>query len=116
MFVPALAVAGPVLLTDRSALPVTLVTAVALLLLLFGSAFVPKTVAVLLKVPVNTGLMVAVSVNCALTPEASEGNEQVTLPLFPTPGSLQPAAGPVFCTIEKNVVPAGNGSLSVAAT
>ena len=68
MFVPALAVAGPVLLTVRSALAVTVVTAVALLLSGFGSAFVPKTVAVLLRVPVKAGLMFAVSVNCALAP------------------------------------------------
>ena len=115
MFVPASAVAGPVLLTDRSALAVTVVTAVALLLPLFVSAFVPNTVAVLLKVPVNPGLMVAVSVNCALTPEPRVGNEQVTLPVLPAPGSLQTADGPVFCTREKNVVPAGSGSLSIAA-
>src|SRR5882672_3126667 len=116
MFVPALAVAGPLLLTDRSALAVTVVTAVALLLPLFGSAFVPNTVAVLLKVPVKPGLMVAVSVNCALTPEPREANVQVTFPALPTPGSLQTAAGPVFWMRAKNVVPAGNGSLSIAET
>src|SRR5438067_604784 len=108
MFVPAMADAGPVLLTERSALPVTVVTAVALLLALFVSAFVPNTVAVLLKLPVNAGLMVAVSVNCALTPDPRDANWQVTLPAFPAPGSLQTAAGPVFCAREKNVVPAGN--------
>ena len=51
------------MMTDRSALAVTVVTAVALLLALFGSAFVPETVAVLLRLPVEPGLMVAVSVN-----------------------------------------------------
>ena len=60
------------------------------------------------SVPVKLGLMFAVSVNCALAPEARVGNEQVTLPGFACAGALQVAAGPVFCTSELNVVPAGN--------
>src|SRR6185295_9415385 len=114
MLVPALAVDGPVLLADTSALAVTAVTAVALLLLGFVSAFVPNTVAVLLNVPEKAGLIVAVSVNCALTPEPRVTNEQSTLPVLPTPGRLQTADGPVFCTRETNVVPAGSESLSIA--
>ena len=116
MFVPAFAVAGPVLTMVRSALAVTVVTAVALLLPGFVSAFGPEMVAVLLRLPVKLGLMFAVSVNCALAPEANwpiVPIEQDTLPLLPAPGSLQTNVGPVFCTIETNVVPAGSGSLNV---
>jgi hypothetical protein len=58
--------------------------------------------------------MFAVSVNCALAPEAKLPTEQFTLPLLPTPGSVQTKAGPVFCRIETNVVPAGSGSPNVA--
>jgi hypothetical protein len=42
---------------------VTVVTAVELLLPGTGSAFVPEIVAVLLKLPVRAGLMVAMRVN-----------------------------------------------------
>src|SRR5882672_7769091 len=107
MSVPAFAVAGPVLLTTRSADAVTVETAVALLLPGFVSAFGPLMVAVLLKVPLTLGPMFAVSVNCALPPEANwpiEPIEHDTRPLLPTPGSLQTNVGPVFCTIETNVV------------
>src|SRR5216684_7997674 len=109
MSVPAFAVAGPVLLIARSADAVTLVTAVALLLLGFVSAFGPVMVAVLLRVPVKLGSMFAVSVNCALPLEANwpiVPIEQDTLPLLPAPGLVQTNVGPVFCTIETNVVPA----------
>src|SRR5258707_3223374 len=108
MLVPACALAGPVLLTARSATDETVVDAVALLLPGFVSAFGPKMVAVLLRVPVKLGSMFAVSVNCALPLEANwpiVPIEQDTLPLLPAPGLVQTNVGPVFCTIETNVVP-----------
>ena len=116
MSVPAFAVAGPVLLTARSADAVTFVTAVAMSLPGFVSAFGPEMVAVLLRLPAKLGLMFAVSVNCALAPEANWPSvpiEQDTLPLLPAPGSVQTNVEPVFCTIEAKVVPAGSGSLNV---
>src|SRR5438445_11188914 len=73
-------------------------------------------VATLFRLPVKLGSMFAVSVNCALAPEANwpiVPIEQLTLPLLPTPGLLQTKVGPVFCTIETNVVPAGRESLNV---
>jgi hypothetical protein len=114
--VPAFAAADAVLTTIRSALEETVVDTVALLLLGFVSAFGPEMVAVLLRVPVALGSMFAVSVNCALAPEANwpiDPIEQLTVPLVPTPGVLQTNVGPVFCTIETNVVPAGSGSSKV---
>jgi hypothetical protein len=113
MLVPAVADAGPLLVMVRSAVDVTVVFAVALLLPGLVSAFGPEIVAVLLRVPEALGSMFAVSVNCALAPEAKLPMEQVTLPLLPILGVLQTNAGPVFCTIETNVVPAGSGSLNV---
>src|SRR5580700_508570 len=106
MLVPAFAEAGPVLTTAKSAIDVTVVTAVELLLPGLGSALLPVMVAVLLRDdPTKFELTFAVSVKVALAPEAKLEIVQVTLPLLPTPGLLQMAAGPVFCTSEANVVP-----------
>src|SRR5436305_27358 len=113
MFVPAFAEAGPLLLMVRSADAETLAVAVWLLFAVFGSTFVPDAVAVLLRGPVNVGVMFAVSVNCADAPEANCCKEQFTVPGLPGAGLLQVAAAPVFCTSELNVVPGGNGSENV---
>src|SRR5438270_9624165 len=110
MLVPAFAVAGPLLLMVRSADADTVAGAVWLLLFVFGSAFVPLTVAVLLSAPVNDGLMFAVSVNWLDAFEASAWSEQVTVPELFGAGVLHVAAGPVFCTSELKVVPAGSVS------
>src|SRR5258706_2326156 len=113
MLVPAVADAGPLLVIVRSAVDVTVVTAVALSLPGLVSAFGPEMVAVLLRVPVALGLMFSVSLNCALPPEAKLPIEQVTLPLLPILGELQTNVGPAFCTIETNVVADSNGSVHV---
>src|SRR4051794_40189680 len=110
MSVPAVAVAGPFLTTARSAEPDTVAAAVWLLLFGFGSALSPVTVAVLLSVPVNDGLMLAVSVNCADAVATSCCSEQFTVPGVFGAGDVQLAAAPVFCTSELNVVPAGSVS------
>src|SRR3954468_1344174 len=110
MSVPAVAVAGPLLLMVRSADADTVAGAVWLLLFGFGSALLPLTVAVLLSAPLNAGLMFAVSVNWADAPAASGCNEQFTEPGVFGAGVPQVAVTPVFCTNELNVVPAGSVS------
>src|SRR3954468_9205193 len=110
MSVPAVAVAGPLLTTPRSAEPDTVAGAVWLLLFRFGSAFGPVAVAVLFSVPVNAGSMFAVSVNWLEAVVASCCNEQVTVPGLFGAGVLQNAVGPVFWTSKLNVVPAGSVS------
>src|SRR6266436_5054193 len=75
----AVAVAGPVLVTARSAEAVTVVDADAVLLAAFGSGSLPVTVAVLVMLSAVTGA-VALIVILALAPEASEPAAQVTVP------------------------------------
>src|SRR4051794_24038441 len=111
MSVPALAVAGPLLLMVRLADVVTVDVAVAALFKVFGSAFSPLIVAVLFSVPANVGLMFAISVNCADATFGSAANVQFTVPGLPTPGSLQTAVGPLFWMSELKVVPAGRLSM-----
>src|SRR3954471_20128344 len=110
MSVPAVAVAGPLLLMVRSADADTVAGAVWLLLFGFGSAFSPVAVAVLLSVPVKLGLIFAVSVNWFEAAAASGWSEQVTVPALFGRGVAHVAAGPVFCASELNVVPAGRVS------
>src|SRR5229473_5788785 len=73
------AVAGPVLVIDRSAEAATCVAAEAVLLAVFGSGSLPFTVAVLVTVPAVAGA-VALMVIVALAPEARLPTEQVTVP------------------------------------
>src|SRR4051812_28023167 len=98
----------------RSADADTVAGAVALLLFVFGSAFAPVIVAVLFSVPLNVGLMFAVSVNCADAPLFRIGNMQLTMPLLPAPGFVQVAEGPLFWISELKVVPAGRVSMRTA--
>src|SRR5947209_11148620 len=56
------------------------------------------------------GLMFAVSTNWFEAPEVSAWSEQVTVPVLFGAGVTHVAAGPVFCTSELNVVPAGSVS------
>ena len=106
MSVPAVAVAGPVLLIDRSATRLTVVVAVALLFapLLSSLALVAVTVAVLVIWPCVAGLMCAPMLNVRLAPDANAPKEHVT-----TFGAvwLHPDDAPA------NVVPAGSVSVTV---
>src|SRR5438309_1492876 len=79
MALPAVAVAGPVLVMARSAEAVTWVDADAVLLAAVGSGSLPPMVAVLVMVPAVAGA-VALIVIVALAPEASEPALQVTVP------------------------------------
>jgi hypothetical protein len=52
------------------------------------------------------------SVKVDVTPAAINGQVHVTVPLVPLDGTLlQSAAGPLFCTIETNVIDGGSGSV-----
>src|SRR5881396_2189084 len=73
------AVAGPVLVIDRSAEATMVVDADAVLLAVFGSASLPLTEAVLVMVPAVAGA-VALMVIVALAPEGRLPTEQVTVP------------------------------------
>src|SRR2546422_6521876 len=80
MSVPAVAVAGPVLVIDRSAWPPTVVVAVAVLLAVLGSGVTEVTVAVLVIVPVVVGLTVTAIVIVAVVAAARLARVQVTVP------------------------------------
>src|SRR6266513_2116408 len=82
MGLPAVAAAGPVLVTARStdlAAALTWVDADAVLLAALGSGSLPPMVAVLVMVPAVAGA-VALIVIVALAPDASEPTPQVTVP------------------------------------
>src|SRR5438132_879950 len=106
MSVPAGAVAGPVLVIDRSANRWTFVIAVAMLFapLVSSPALVAVTVAVLVRVRVVVGAMCAPMLNVRLAPAASLPNVHVTS--F-GPVGLHPDEAPA------NVVPAGSVSVTV---
>jgi hypothetical protein len=106
--------AGPDLLIARSAeaAPVTTVTAGKLLFSELGSGVALEIVAMLVKtVPaaVPPGIC-ATSVMVALAPDAKVGIVQVTVPLFPTPGSVQ--AQPAGADTLTKVRVAGSGSVT----
>src|SRR2546427_623822 len=106
MSVPAAAIAGPLLVSARSATRCTIVGAVAMLFVALVSslALVAVTVVVLVRVPVVVGAMCAPMLNVRLAPAASVLNLHVT-----TFGAvwLHPEEAPA------NVVPAGSVSVTV---
>src|SRR5437899_93332 len=106
MSVPAAAIAGPLLVSARSATRCTIVGAVAMLFvaLVSSPALVAVTVVVLTIVPWVAGAMCAPILNVALAPGASAPTVHVT-----TFGAvwLHPDDAPA------NVVPAGSVSVTV---
>src|SRR5690349_16336152 len=91
----------------------TLVEADELSFVEFGSGELPEMVAVFVKV-VNSGVVLGtctVRVNWADRPLAKEAKVHVTVPFVPTAGVEQLNVGPVFCTRETKVTPAGSGSV-----
>src|SRR2546423_13227364 len=113
MMLPATAVAGPLFTIDTSAEELTVVITVELLLAGFESALDVDAVAVLLTIVpfVTVGAACTVTVNCALPAFGSSAIVQATLPLVFGAGVLQAAAGPVSCTSEMKLMPAGGVSL-----
>lgn len=101
---------GPFFVTLRSALAPTVVDAEEVLLLTFVSGVDEATFAVFVKtVPFGVaGGMLAVTLNVAEAPAASEAIEQVTVAPV-----VQVNTGPVVCDSETNVIPAGSVSLIV---
>src|SRR5438105_2899154 len=102
MGLPAVAVAGPVLVTPRSAEASTEVVADAVLLAGFGSGSLPLTVAGFVMLPAVVGA-VALIVTEALAPLASEPTDQVTVP----------DALAILEVAETKVAPAGRVSVTV---
>jgi hypothetical protein len=97
---------------ETSALAVTVVNAVDVLLPGFGSVVVVVALAVLeITAPAAPGLMWTVIENVA-EPGASEAIVQLTVPVPPTEGFVQENVEPVVCDSETNVVFAGTASLS----
>ena len=103
-FVPAVTVAGPVLVTARSAIGVTVVPTFAELLDESVSKSSDETVAVFEIVVVLPGLMTRL--NCADAPLGNLTTNLLTLPFTPTPGFEHDAAGPVFCGATRTSSPA----------
>src|SRR6266496_4291643 len=115
MLLPAVIVAGPLFVTERSAEALTVAELDWLLLPGVGSLVVDDAEAVFVSVVLFTTFAPTfkTSVKVAEEPEASVPIVQFTEPLAPTAGFVQLNAGPVFCASETNVVPAGSVSLSV---
>jgi hypothetical protein len=113
MFAPASSKGEAVLTTPMSALVVSVVVAVELLLLALGSGDVVVTLAVLLIVPVALELIWTVTENVAEAPLISVASMQVIVPVPPAEGVVQENAGPVVCDSETNVVFAGSTSARV---
>src|SRR2546429_346872 len=111
MFVPAMTVAGPVLVTARSAWVLTVVVAVALLLPGTVSVVEVVAVAVLLSVPLFAalGLTRATNWNEADCPLASDA--MVSLIALPVLFSVK--EGPLAWLCDTKVVPAGSVSARV---
>src|SRR5260370_225477 len=88
---------------------------VGLLLPGVGSLVVDDAEAVLVSVVLFAKFVptLKMSVKVAEAPEASVASVQLTDPVPPTDGFVHVNAGPVFCVLETNVVPAGSVSLSV---
>src|SRR2546425_482146 len=103
MGLPAVAVAGPVLVMARAAEAVTEVVADAVLLAAFGSGSLPLTVPVLVMLPA-VARAVALIVNVMLAPESRVPTAQVSV----LEALVQPGLA------ETKVTPAGR--LSVTTT
>jgi hypothetical protein len=102
------------LVTTRSALALTVVDAVELLLPAFGS-LAEVTVAVLLLGPFGAEEAIWTTIaKVAEVLEVSAAMEQETVPVPPTEGFAQMNAGPDGCDSETNVV--FGGSVSVMVT
>src|SRR5437879_2257362 len=94
-FVPAVTVAGPVLVTPRSAAAINTVVATAELLAGLGSGVALETFAVLVKVVplASEGSACTVMKMTSAWPAASVGMEQLTVPPPPGAGSPQAVGG-----------------------
>jgi hypothetical protein len=88
MFAPAVAVAGAVFVTARSA-AIEFVDAVALLFAGFGSVVVAEIVAVFVIVPVAATPVWTTRVSVEEAPTASVARVQETVPEAPTAGVVQ---------------------------
>ena len=109
-FEPAATVAGPVFVIARSALAVTVVLTVELLLAGTGSAVVLDTDAVLDRLAACAGAVTTTVTSGAVVPVASAGRVHVTdtLPVFVHTHPAPPA--------DTNTTPAGNVSVTDTAT
>lgn len=117
MLLPAVAVTGPLLRMETSALVVTVVDADWLLLAGVGSALADETVAVLVTVApaASPPPSCTRSVKTCEPPLFRIGNRQFTVPPLPTGGVKQEKAGPLEGVMETKVVPGGKVSLRTAA-
>jgi hypothetical protein len=114
MFEPAIADAGPLLVTARSADVITAVGAVAVLFPTAGSGVVVAIVARFVSTDAAPadGATRATIVKDAAEPAANVAIVQVTVPFAPTAGVVQLNVGPLFCVMETKVVFAGSSSAS----
>jgi hypothetical protein len=112
---PAVPVGGAFFTTARSALEVTVVFDVELLLFGFTSSLPLEITAVFAStVPAGTFAPTSTfNVHVADAPPANDPYVQVTEPPVPTGGSVHAAGGPEFWTKERNVVPGGRTSVTL---
>src|SRR5205807_46607 len=105
---PAVAVAGPAFVMERSAAVATAVLTDAELLAALGSFDVVLTLAVSVRVEPSGALLARWSTisNTAVTPAGKLAIVAVVVPVPPTPGLVTPNAGPESCVSDTNVAPA----------
>lgn len=103
-------VAGPVLVTDSSALVATVVVAIEVLFALLVSGVAEETIAVLVMTVPNgvAGETWTITVNVAVAPGAIAAMLQETVAPV-----VQLKAGPVSCVSETKVVPGGRTSVQL---
>src|SRR5882757_6796292 len=96
---PSKAVAGPVLITERSADVATVAVLLAVLLAPLESEVVVETLAVLLRDEPFASLELAFTTiwKAALAPGARVAMLPVTVPVPPTDGVMTVNVGPLFC-------------------
>src|SRR5437660_10346602 len=115
MFVPAVTVAGPDLVTARSVTALTVVVMVELLLAGLGSVVLLLTLAVLTMLEPSGAL----EFTCTTMVKDAEpaggkavGSRAAMFPVLPAAGAVTRNAGPLVCASETKVVLAGTASVN----
>src|SRR5207244_5343336 len=95
--------------------PGTFVPEIEVSFSLLPSGVWEETTTVLISVvPAALGETFTTMSNCATVPAVSVAIEQLTVPVDPTDGVVQPNVGPAVCVYETNVTLVGSGSLNIA--
>src|SRR2546423_15659005 len=103
------------MLTSAELPPATFVAVIEVLFSSLSSGVWEETTTVLISVvPAALGEPFTTMSNCATVPAVSVAIEQLTVPVDPADGVVQPNVGPVVCVYERNATSAGRGAVKVA--